>query len=94
MKRFSRILFLILVIFLPLTVRAQEQKKETDKSKLPMKAWKQRRENRKKWKEQDKSDKIHEKAVSERHKRLQTKKTLKRMKETKKKSEKYKSKKP
>jgi hypothetical protein len=83
---------LMLLLLIPLSMAAQDKKPDTKESnKPPISSREKRRESRRKWKEQNKTDKIHADAVEKHHKRLQTKKTLKRMKAEKKKSEEYNS---
>ena len=65
-------------------VEAQEKKQE---SKGAISAKVQRRAARQKWKDQRKTERAQKKAVAAHHKRLQTKKTLKSMKQQKKKSD-------
>ena len=81
---------MLLLLLIPLSLEAQEKKADPkENSKPPISSRQKRRESRKKWKEQNKVDKIHNDAVEKHHKRLQTKKTLKRMKAEKRKSEQY-----
>jgi len=70
---------------LPLMVVAQEKKKEESKGAVSSSM--QRRAARQKWKGNRKLERAQKKAVEAHHKRLQSKKTLKAMKQEKKKSD-------
>ena len=81
---------MLILLLIPLSLEAQEKKADPkENNKTPISSRQKRRESRKKWKEQNKVDKIHNDAVEKHHKRLQTKKTIKRMKAEKRKSEQY-----
>lgn len=82
---YKKIIFLIICL-LPLAAHAQDQAKKDD-NKAPATSRVQRRAAKKKWKEQRKAEMEDKKAVKAYHKRLQTKKTLRRMKQEKKKSD-------
>ncbi len=79
-----RSLFLILIVSVPLSLRAQEG---GEKQKDPPTTRAQRKAERQKWREQRKQEKADRKAVKEHAKMLQDKKTLKRMKRDQRKSD-------
>ena len=85
MKPFLKKLIFLFILLMPLAVHAQEAKK--DDTKAPATSRVQRRAAKKKWKEQRRAEMDDKKAVKAYHKRLQTKKTLRRMKQEKKKSD-------
>lgn len=86
MKTFFRKIILLLICLVPLIVSAQEAAPSKDKA--PATSRTQRKKAKQKWKEDRKIEIGQAKAVKEHHKRLQTKKTNKRMRQEKRRSEK------
>ena len=81
-------LFVCLFIFLiPVFGLSQEASSAKDKAKAPASARAQHREAKKKWKVSRMIEMEQKRAIKENDKRLQTKATLKRMRQTKRKSE-------
>jgi Ni/Co efflux regulator RcnB len=85
LKFIIRILFLSALLAAPVLAVSQEAK--TEKAPATTKA--QRKKAKQKWKENRKIEMEHKKMVKEHHKRIQTKGTRKRMKEEKRKSDRY-----
>lgn len=86
MKTFLRKIILVLICLMPLLSYAQEAQPTKDKAPATSRA--QRKKAKQKWKENRKIERGQAKAIKEHHKHLQTKKTNKRMRKEKRKSEK------
>ena len=83
LRKFYKRIILIAVFMLPLMTFAQEAAKK-DKEQEPKTSRSQRREAKKQWKEQRRNERLEKKKIKDHHKRIQTKKVLKRMKADKK----------
>jgi hypothetical protein len=79
--------FLALIFFFPMFGFSQEAASKKEQQQEPKSSWAQRREGKKQWKEQRKNDFEEKKKIKDHAKRLQTKKTLRRMKDDKNKAE-------
>ena len=89
-KKLGKIFFSCLLFLLPFLVYSQDAPVndaagEQNKS-APMTKRQQRQKDRKEWKEHRKADIEEQKNIKEHHKRIQTKETRKRMRESKRKS--------
>jgi len=85
MKAILRKIILMLVCLMPFVAYAQEAAPAKDKAPATSRA--QRKKAKQKWKENRKIERGQAKAIKEHHKHLQTKKTNKRMRKEKRKSE-------
>lgn len=86
MKLIFRKIIILFICFLPFVVSAQEAQPSKDKAPASSRA--QRKKAKQKWKENRAIERAQAKAVKEHHKHLQTKKTNKRMRKEKRRSEK------
>ena len=73
---------------LPFAIAAQDAKPKKEKDKAPASSHLQRKKAKQKWKETRIIEKGQRDAITEHDKKIQTKKTLKRMKQERRKSEK------
>ena len=88
MRTFFRKIILLLICLSPFIAAAQEAKPAKDKNKAPASSRLQRKKAKQKWKEDRIIERGQKKAISEHDKKIQTKKTLKRMRQQKRKSDK------
>ena len=86
MKAVLRKIILVLICLMPFVGYAQDATPTKDKAPATSRA--QRKKAKQKWKENRKLERSQAKAIKEHHKHLQTKKTNKRMRREKRKSEK------
>ena len=87
MKSLTRITLLLLLFWMPLMLKAQDENNKDKNSPIENRA--KRKKAKKNWKESRIIERDNKKAIKEHHKKLQTKKTLKAMKKEKKKSNRY-----
>ena len=89
MKAYLRKIILLLICLMPFAASAQQAPPAKEKDDAPATSRAQRKKAKQKWKEDRIMDRGQKKAIVEHDKHLQTKKTLKRMRQAKRKSEKF-----